>query len=465
MIDEAITSISLVKYEASPAEQYYRKLVYLISNKMIKWDNVNGAAIYMQIKGFIHPTILEFMFSLQSPTVEAFAEQMFPFAVETGDAATVEFLLQKLRISPNIPILLSGKLKSPLELACRQRNLQLVRALLDAGANVNEAGVWASASESDCTSEDDEDLFRILIRAGFDINPKYGKPPLCLAADKADTIAVSTLLDNGANVNPLNYSPLGYALQSTVLDDGNMIKVIQLLLEHGADVHASIPDVDPSEDGSESSDVEDNYGSEFSDVEDNYGSDSIMETAVMMERSPEIIKLLIKHNARISPRAVYEASANGDVELTRTLLDQKVAIPKYSDKLSPEMAKLILEYESSKSEKTFKFAARTKDFDLVMSFLAAGVSLNLSSFEILAEWVESSRIMVLLKKVPALQKAECYVVAMRRAFLGKDFLLLDDLQSSEVAFPKLSRHSPLSFSLMMAIHDAASENDLRFIKD
>ncbi|KAJ5632784.1 hypothetical protein N7490_009123 [Penicillium lividum] len=448
MIDEAVTSIILVQYEASPAEQYFRKLVYLMSNKMIKWDNVNGNAVYMQIKGFIRPTILESMFSLQSPTVEAFAEQMFPFAVEAGDAATVEFLLQKLRIDPNR---LFGY-QLPLELACRQRNLRLVRALLDAGADVNGAGVWASALEADCTSEDDEDLFRTLIRAGLAINPKYGKPPLCLAADKADTIAVSTLLDTGANVNPLHYNPLGYALRSTVSDDCIMIKVIQLLLEHGADVHVSIPNWDPSE-----------YGSEFSYHEDE--DLSIMEIAVCKGRSPEIIKLLIKHNVLISPTAVCHAFAYGDVELTRTLLDQKVGIPEYSGEISPGIANLILEYESSKSEKTFQFAVWTEDFDLVMSFLEAGVSLTLSLFEVLAKWVEASTIMMLLEKVPSLQKPECYVAAMKRAILEKDFLLLHDLQLSAMTFPKLSKGSSLSGIIQKTFDGAACENDLRLIKE
>jgi len=77
------------------------------------------------------------------------------------------------------------------------------------------------------------DLVKLLVEAGADVNA--GKwPPLCRAVDENNTAIAEYLIDHGANVNyPKDWGPLHQALYVS-----NNIEMVKLLLARGADINA-----------------------------------------------------------------------------------------------------------------------------------------------------------------------------------------------------------------------------------
>lgn len=128
---------------------------------------------------------------------------------------------------------------TPFMYAVLYTDAAMLDALIKKGANVNAqndahatALMWAAS---------DLDRTRVLVNGGAQVNAKSddNRTPLMIAATKPGNIAtVKLLLDRGANVNPTLHpggesSPLTQA--ATAGDD----MMMQLLIEHGADVSAS----------------------------------------------------------------------------------------------------------------------------------------------------------------------------------------------------------------------------------
>jgi ankyrin repeat protein len=157
-------------------------------------------------------------------------------AARQDDLATVRSLLAAgEQVDPFGP----GDGYSPLQFAAQHGNIEMVRLLLEAGAdseyrdhNGDRALLWAA-------DEGQAEAIRLLLDAGSPPNSPddpYGRSPLMQAAASDSPAAVTLLLDAGANLHARDQSdltPLHYAAWQ------GDAQIIELLLAAGANPNAN----------------------------------------------------------------------------------------------------------------------------------------------------------------------------------------------------------------------------------
>ncbi|MFA4911011.1 MAG: ankyrin repeat domain-containing protein [Desulfobacteria bacterium] len=128
---------------------------------------------------------------------------------------------------------------TPLTNAVSRGDIQQVKALLDSGANIHEAGgdpsrtplVWAIENKDFVTA-------KLLIERGADVNLPPGYfTPLVAAVRAGDIALVSLLIEKGANVNQsamYSFTPLMWAAYY------GKLSIVNFLLEKGADLEYAI---------------------------------------------------------------------------------------------------------------------------------------------------------------------------------------------------------------------------------
>jgi ankyrin repeat protein len=95
---------------------------------------------------------------------------------------------------------------TPLGLAVEKGDLEIVKLLVQSGANPNNGGV-DNFPLHDAVGLGRVDLVKILIKAGIEINTHNysGETPLMIAAYNGDLILVKTLIESGACTHFINY--------------------------------------------------------------------------------------------------------------------------------------------------------------------------------------------------------------------------------------------------------------------
>lgn len=197
-------------------------------------------------------------------------------AIRNEDVAGVEALLKKgARVRTA-----DQQGDKPIQIAAGRGNIDIVRALIGAGADVNESGSDATAGLTPlhrAVSQGDLDVVELLLDNGADVNVNtssfdtpfisavrrghrditellasrgadpnaannQGNTPLHLAASYGDTEMTRLLIEMGANVNAqnprlLNATPLDVALR------GEHEEVAAILREHGAKTFQELREV------------------------------------------------------------------------------------------------------------------------------------------------------------------------------------------------------------------------------
>ncbi|KAL2075283.1 hypothetical protein VTL71DRAFT_226 [Oculimacula yallundae] len=157
-------------------------------------------------------------------------------AVVDGEPGMVQKLLER-GADPNLVCERSGR--SPLHLACQMQDLDDVKMLLDAGADVHLATKRGSILQSAAIGDDDYCVAVIekIIESGAEVNAKTVGPygtALHAAAVAGNVAAATCLLENGADVH-IKTGHFGSVLQAAAFKGS--FALIRLLLKHGADVN------------------------------------------------------------------------------------------------------------------------------------------------------------------------------------------------------------------------------------
>lgn len=180
-----------------------------------------------------------------------------------------------------------GTLPSRLADAVERQDTAAVRALLQAGADVNRPQGDGATALHWAVYRDDPETTRLLLSAGASVDAAndLGVTPLWLACNNGSAALVETLLD--AEADPNAALPSGETPLMTAARTGNA-DAVRLLLEHGADVDAK---------------------------EGAHGQTALMWAAA--QRHPTVVRVLLEHQAGVHERSnsypqVVSSAGNAD---------------------------------------------------------------------------------------------------------------------------------------------------------
>lgn len=164
-------------------------------------------------------------------------------AAERGDTSTVA---RMLAAGANINAQ-DARGRTPVLAATHGNHADTVRALIDAGADINIRDSRNDNVLLYAGAEGLLDIVRLAIAARADtrITNRFGGTALIPAAERGHVAVVGELLERSdVDVNHVNNLGWTALLEAIVLSDGGAghQRIVQLLIEHGADVN--IPDKD-----------------------------------------------------------------------------------------------------------------------------------------------------------------------------------------------------------------------------
>jgi ankyrin repeat protein len=362
--------------------------MFLVSNNFLGTTSDVSKKVYEWVKRRSNAALLEHLLSISGPTAEALAENLFRLAIDADDVRTVKKIIES-GIDPNEQIwsgLYDLKL-TPLQRACRMHSLELVRVLLDAGADVNrtvckgKSALWyvfdwiEDHKEGPLAAE----LVQLLLRAGAKANPGHGKSPLFLAAELGCVEIVASLISAGADVNfsedEYGATPLIAAVENKWgVPDEDFIDVVRKLLQAGADVHATAV-----------------YAID--------GGTTALETATF-NPSIELLKLLLDNGALITDIAFFNVVTRGNLDIAKLFLEYgarvtPTVIERAAQRTESELALFLLDSaedsikERSSSAALISAICHGRD-DLINKLDASGVQLH-STPELTATIVAAAR--------------------------------------------------------------------------
>ena len=156
-----------------------------------------------------------------------FDEKTFTRKVQDGDAGAVQLFL-----AAGMPAVVHGK--QAIWTAIEFKHPEVVKVLIDAGADVNQPGDYGQTMVMLAADHKNLEIMQLLIDAGADVNRanEYKIAPLASAAEQGSKEVVDLLIKAGAKVNARNTYG-GTALQVAVLR--GYIDIVKSLIAAGAD--------------------------------------------------------------------------------------------------------------------------------------------------------------------------------------------------------------------------------------
>ncbi|MFA5924462.1 MAG: ankyrin repeat domain-containing protein [Methylococcaceae bacterium] len=151
-------------------------------------------------------------------------------AAQSSRTEVVKLLLDN-GANPNVA---NGK---PFFNAVDQGSVEVVKLLLDKGADINTKDALGHTAISSAAGEGNTEMVKLLLDKGADPNSDNGNP-IRWAVDKNFIEIVELLLDKGADSNTKVYNETAL---STAAAAGN-IEMVKLLLDKGADINARTQD-------------------------------------------------------------------------------------------------------------------------------------------------------------------------------------------------------------------------------
>ncbi len=162
-------------------------------------------------------------------------------AAEMGDMEALQRALDQ-KVDINVQ---DSNSRTALMIATYNQNVEAAQLLINAGADVNIQDNRQNTPFLYAGAEGYLDILKMTIQAGADptILNRYGGTALIPAAEHGYVEVIEELLSNSdIDVNHVNHLGWTALMEAIVLNNGNPTQqtVIQLLIEHGADVN--IPD-------------------------------------------------------------------------------------------------------------------------------------------------------------------------------------------------------------------------------
>ncbi|GJN70066.1 hypothetical protein PLICBS_004118 [Purpureocillium lilacinum] len=132
--------------------------------------------------------------------------------------------------------------QSAMQIAAYRGNIFILRALLQMGCDVNEVGGYLGSALQAAASQGHLEAVNILLESGADVEDTsrgWYRSPLVAASSlrvsEEQKAIIYKLIDHGANVNAKLDLELPYVLQHAIWDHWDDTRVMELLLEQGAD--------------------------------------------------------------------------------------------------------------------------------------------------------------------------------------------------------------------------------------
>lgn len=164
--------------------------------------------------------------------VSTYSESPLNLAIHEGQ----NFVKLLIDGGANVNLVGPGRFRSPLHHAVEVGEYDVVKFLIERGADVNLAGGQQRPPLHRAIKFDQGDIAELLIEAGADVNlvNHISMPPLHYAIEANHGRMVELLIEGGADVNLARRNwkpPLHYAVE---VDKAN---IVELLIERGADVN------------------------------------------------------------------------------------------------------------------------------------------------------------------------------------------------------------------------------------
>ncbi|KAI9893551.1 MAG: hypothetical protein M1814_006347 [Vezdaea aestivalis] len=145
--------------------------------------------------------------------------------------------IKKLLGSGEMPNLEGGRFCFPLIAASIKNHKEIVKLLLENGADIHAKGNYGETALHEAASRGHEAIIKLLLENGADIHAKsdYGETALHKATSRGHEAIIKLLLENGADIHAK--SDYGETALHKATSRGHEA-IIKLLLENGADIHA-----------------------------------------------------------------------------------------------------------------------------------------------------------------------------------------------------------------------------------
>jgi len=171
------------------------------------------------------------------------AKKQFLSALHMGDVARLRELLMQHRELMHMTIGYSPFTGSfiPMTWASRFGNIEAIRVLVEHGATVNARFEQGLTPLSCACLGNHVATARVLLEeyhADVNLADQYGNTPLAVASEKKYEELVQLLLHHGANVHARDLNCDTPLLRTTKWEQNNILSVVRMLVEHGADVNA-----------------------------------------------------------------------------------------------------------------------------------------------------------------------------------------------------------------------------------
>jgi ankyrin repeat protein len=232
--------------DISPSDNVSRALLSLllsVTNNLLSASK--ASEVFQMISQGNYRKFFEILVAQVSPTTKSIARLLLPAAIQCVDASMVKALLAT-GVNPNPDVL--GTPRNLFLAAVRSGNTEIVQHFLDHGAHANPPSYMVD----DDTPLDVAirigrmDVVRLLLQAGADVNdswPNHGSSALCSAASQGNLELVQLLLNAGADLRSSSryFSNVLYCSTSpTALWHAAKradIAMVEILISFGADVN------------------------------------------------------------------------------------------------------------------------------------------------------------------------------------------------------------------------------------